>query len=386
MWRALLNPTGWRNAGQAEFAFTTRAIFSVGGLPALRWTVASLGIMMFPVGIITELMPYAPNTPWLRIVHLTAAALGAVIGALWILRPWPSASQAIAFLVAADILLGIGVTVLGAPEARMSSANLLAMLGLFAAFLLGWRVLLVHCLFAVGLVTGLLWYAVAVDGRVLLDMVAFAAPAAIIVGGLPVVVQAVVELSRYGVTQVAQEWYVDSLTGLLNRRGMEDRVRRLVAATDEASSVYLSAAVDLDDFKSYNGTYGHLAGDDLLAAFGNRLDSAVPRALVARNGGDEFAVFAVRASVEQARRTAEALCAYITALGGDGAHEIAASAGVTIAPAAAYRDRIREIAAVADAALYEAKRSADRSTVVRELTIVPSPGHGPEVSATIGTN
>nr|WP_081488736.1 diguanylate cyclase [Cupriavidus basilensis] len=83
----------------------------------------------------------------------------------------------------------------------------------------------------------------------------------------------------------------DHLTGLLNRKGFD---RRMAEAMARAGANHGSAAlllVDVDDFKTINDTYGHAAGDQLLAAFGARLSACVRAGdAVARIGGDEFGI------------------------------------------------------------------------------------------------
>ncbi|CAM3686038.1 MULTISPECIES: GGDEF domain-containing protein [Tsukamurella] len=381
MWRELIDPVGWRYAGQAEFSFVTRAIATVGGIGLLRVTVASLGVTMLPVAVLAEFMPSAPTTPALRVLHMVAAVLGAVIGALWIVRPWPTAAQAIQFLAAADVLLGIGIAVLGEPEHRLAGASLFAMLGLYAAFLLGWRVLLVHCVYSLALVLGIVYYGVVVDGRSVALLAPFAVPTMIIAVGVPVLVQAVVELCRVGVNRVASEWYIDSLTGLLNRRGMDAWTKRVASKRSRSDSIYISAVADLDGFKAYNDTYGHFEGDELLASVGARLDRALPQTLVSRNGGDEFGVFAVCLTPDDAARRLARLTALIAPRGDHDGDGITASLGIVVAPAS-YRDRIRELATEADAAQYEAKRSATRSVVVHDLTGLFEHSAGPSEADT----
>ena len=82
----------------------------------------------------------------------------------------------------------------------------------------------------------------------------------------------------------------DPLTGLANRALFTDRVEHALVrrrAGGEAAVLFL----DLDDFKAVNDTLGHLAGDTLLRAVGERLrDASAPSHTVARLGGDEFAI------------------------------------------------------------------------------------------------
>jgi diguanylate cyclase (GGDEF)-like protein len=82
----------------------------------------------------------------------------------------------------------------------------------------------------------------------------------------------------------------DALTGLRNRRALlTDLELELVAASVAEPRVLM--LFDLDGFKDYNDSYGHLAGDELLARLGHRLQDAVsPRGAAYRLGGDEFCV------------------------------------------------------------------------------------------------
>ncbi|MCR4961163.1 MAG: diguanylate cyclase [Lachnospiraceae bacterium] len=80
----------------------------------------------------------------------------------------------------------------------------------------------------------------------------------------------------------------DPLTGLWNRTYIEDKVNEYTSAGMKGSFMLL----DLDNFKGINDTFGHVAGDEALVAFGKTLSSFVHKDdVVARIGGDEFAVF-----------------------------------------------------------------------------------------------
>ena len=94
---------------------------------------------------------------------------------------------------------------------------------------------------------------------------------------------------RRDVEQLRHELELDVLTGLLNRRGFEQRVSARIEAGERLHLAFL----DLNGFKAVNDTHGHGAGDDLLRRVGTRLQRATrPDDIVARLGGDEFVVAA----------------------------------------------------------------------------------------------
>ncbi len=154
----------------------------------------------------------------------------------------------------------------------------------------------------------------------------------------------------------------DALTGLLNRGAFEARLEAwllepgsLDAPRPPASLVY----VDLDRFKQINDNAGHAAGDHLLRQVGALLRVQLRGDdVVARMGGDEFALFLPGCVAAVALQLSERLRLAITELGidhADGRLTIGASAGVVeIDPAASVV--VAEWMARADAACYEAKR------------------------------
>lgn len=83
----------------------------------------------------------------------------------------------------------------------------------------------------------------------------------------------------------------DPLTGLPNRRFMQDEIERMFAIADRQGNEVLIAFIDLDGFKTINDTLGHDTGDALLVAISRRLSATLRRGDVAgRIGGDEFLV------------------------------------------------------------------------------------------------
>ncbi|MCZ2830762.1 bifunctional diguanylate cyclase/phosphodiesterase [Modestobacter sp. VKM Ac-2986] len=102
----------------------------------------------------------------------------------------------------------------------------------------------------------------------------------------------------------------DPLTGLANRRGFDEALQHLLADLSRSREPLSAALLDLDHFKAINDTRGHEAGDQVLRRVADEWTRALPpRAVLARHGGDEFALllpgFAGPAALELLRR----LCA-----------------------------------------------------------------------------
>jgi len=96
---------------------------------------------------------------------------------------------------------------------------------------------------------------------------------------------------------------VDELTGTLNRRGLAEATVALVKRADRQHRTVTVAAIDFDDFKGINDTFGHARGDRLLIDTARGWRAALGRsAVVSRIGGDEFVIVFRRASLSEARR------------------------------------------------------------------------------------
>jgi diguanylate cyclase (GGDEF)-like protein len=109
--------------------------------------------------------------------------------------------------------------------------------------------------------------------------------------------------------RLRRQAFTDALTGLGNRRRLSADVELFLAAASEARPLML-VLFDLDGFKSYNDTFGHQAGDAVLARLGHRLEKAVAAhgGSAYRLGGDEFCVL-VAAPEDSAAVVAEAVAA-----------------------------------------------------------------------------
>ena len=147
----------------------------------------------------------------------------------------------------------------------------------------------------------------------------------------------------------------DELTGLANRRLFEQRVRAALLA-GEPQVVML----DLTGFKAVNDRLGHAVGDRVLIAVAGRLGSGLgPGALVARMGGDEFAVLAPAASDADGDAMVARICAALRVPIQVGEHKLLIGAGVGIAGTDGTDDPM-ELLRRADVAMYAAKASGGR--------------------------
>lgn len=98
------------------------------------------------------------------------------------------------------------------------------------------------------------------------------------------------EISAPNTPSMVELAYTDSLTGLANRRRLEDTMTRLIAERAEDPAPFTVGILDLDGFKPINDLFGHAAGDLILQQIALRLKSCLPKGgMAARLGGDEFA-------------------------------------------------------------------------------------------------
>ncbi len=156
----------------------------------------------------------------------------------------------------------------------------------------------------------------------------------------------------------------DHLTGLVNRRSMEQSLDQRLGANSYESAVML---IDLDHFKMINDTHGHAAGDRLLQDLAVRLGAAVrPSDILSRVGGDEFLLLAEMALPDHA--SAMAIAARLHAAVEEPfdvegrAVPIGLSVGIAIPPA--HGTKATDLLRRADLALYRAKKLGRASTVI----------------------
>jgi diguanylate cyclase (GGDEF)-like protein len=157
----------------------------------------------------------------------------------------------------------------------------------------------------------------------------------------------------------------DSLTGVLNRRGLFGHFESIRARADADERQIAVLLFDLDHFKRVNDRFGHQAGDAVLTAFARLARQYVPNNMLGRMGGEEFAAFAAVADQTAAEALAEAIRAEFCRLPvntGEAIIPATVSIGIALAsPAEASTDRL---ISAADRALYAAKAAGRNCTVV----------------------
>lgn len=152
----------------------------------------------------------------------------------------------------------------------------------------------------------------------------------------------------------------DALTGIPNRRAFDERMEQLLEEAKQQQTPLSLILIDVDAFKSYNDTYGHLKGDECLKEVARVLKRQARHGQVARYGGEEFTVLLSR-GVEETRHIAERIRQDILDL--NILHEsykplcrVSVSLGLTsLIPGAETTEK--EVIDQADQALYRAKEN-----------------------------
>jgi len=163
---------------------------------------------------------------------------------------------------------------------------------------------------------------------------------------------------------------MDALTGIANRRLFEEALRREWRRAERSGEPLALVTADIDFFKDYNDHYGHPAGDQCLVAVARAMHEALARPgdVVARIGGEEFAILLPATSLEGARAVAEQVRQRLLALNLPHAASRAGSLVTASFGAAVSGDPSMvspaDLLRASDLALYEAKRGGRNRVAV----------------------
>jgi diguanylate cyclase len=169
--------------------------------------------------------------------------------------------------------------------------------------------------------------------------------------------------------QLSEVVRIDQLTGVLNRRGMDEAFSTEIARYRRSGELLSIALLDIDNFKMLNDQHGHAAGDSALKHLAGVVKRAVrPTDIVTRMGGEEFVVILPNTNLEEAVVTMSRLQRALTKeyfLGNNQKLLITFSAGVALFKT---EDDVNSILARADQAMYLAKKSG-KNRVMTEIDL-----------------
>jgi diguanylate cyclase (GGDEF)-like protein/PAS domain S-box-containing protein len=184
-------------------------------------------------------------------------------------------------------------------------------------------------------------------------------------------------LSNLRLREVLQAQAIrDPLTGLFNRRYMEESLQREVARAIRVNAPLAVLMLDLDHFKQFNDTFGHAAGDKILREVGAGIQSVIRgEDIGCRYGGEEFTIILPRSTPAAARDKAETLRDVVRRLQvEDSGHYLGGltlSVGVAVFPEHGATAEI--VVKAADRALYQAKADGRDRIVVSDALIASLP-------------
>ena len=304
--------------------------------------------------------------------------LAAIAGlCLWLLRR--GALNAAGYIMSLSWLLFIAASAFSAPEylVFISAAYFLpvlvsgAIVGGWAPFIFAFAAIAANTLSV--LYASSLGFAPAGADEVwlliyLLIFSAVAMAVALISNSLSEQIQRSLSSFHYQADQMAKLAHTDPLTGLSNRRHLFEQLESEFARAQRYRRPFCLLYIDMDGFKAINDGYGHLFGDEILAGSARSMQ-AVLRAtdLIARIGGDEFAVLLPETDLLGAEHVAEKLRKALSAYGSQLSSSLPRlTLSVGVGQINEEDDAIEDILARADKAQYLAKSSGKALTRTEE--------------------
>ncbi|MFI8568233.1 GGDEF domain-containing protein [Rhodococcus sp. NPDC078407] len=265
-----------------DYEATVRDLDKFGALRPYRIAAA---FTTFTYGLIplTLLLTRTPPTSVAARAIIVAAGLSAfVLSIAWLKCPWPSERMAMAFGVLADVGVASVLLAYGSPPSVFLACALFATNGIFIQLFLSPRMLSLHLVWSGAVVISMFVLVLGTPGadRALAVVQVLVLLPVTFMG--PTFLQYL--LLRLQVQAAGAN--VDPLTALRNRRGLDEELSSYLAGAVQVAAM----VIDVDRFKAINDRFGHHVGDSALELTARRL--SVDGVLVARTGGEEFAVVA----------------------------------------------------------------------------------------------
>ena len=175
-------------------------------------------------------------------------------------------------------------------------------------------------------------------------------------------------LSKIRLDLLTEQTFRDHLTGLYNRYYMHAEIPAILKHCVREQASFGVMMIDIDNFKSFNDTNGHLEGDNCLAQVATALKNTLrrPQDKVLRYGGEEFVVFLPNTEKEGIRQLARAMCANVEKLNignpasSNGVVTISVGYAVTQAD---HETSLGKLVNEADLALFEAKQAGKNRSI-----------------------
>jgi diguanylate cyclase (GGDEF)-like protein len=178
---------------------------------------------------------------------------------------------------------------------------------------------------------------------------------------------------------IRAEMEYDALTGVYNRRFFDKSMKRAISSLSRSGSLLSLLMIDIDFFKRYNDTYGHLEGDRCLKIIAQTLSQSITRAddFVVRYGGEEFVAVLLNTDGQGARLIAEKLLVNIRNRNipheqNDAADRVTISIGATTGKVA-HTHSADDFVKKADELLYKSKRNGRNRCSFEQLTADATP-------------
>jgi diguanylate cyclase (GGDEF)-like protein len=161
---------------------------------------------------------------------------------------------------------------------------------------------------------------------------------------------------------------VDAITGLFNRRHFDERLREEIIRRTNYGDTFSLILIDMDNFKKYNDTFGHMAGDRILVLAARLIEGSIRSSDIAfRYGGDEFVIILPNASALDAFSVAERIREKIACEMAVKQLDLSVSIGVASWPGDG--STLDELCYAADMALYYAKHTGQNRTSIASKTL-----------------
>lgn len=184
--------------------------------------------------------------------------------------------------------------------------------------------------------------------------------------------QAAVAISNASLhKQITEQANTDSVTGLPNRRALDERLQEDIRHAKRMSTDFSVVMMDLDGFKGVNDTHGHVVGDEILHSLFNYLaDNIRPTDFLARYGGDELTLIIREANLNIAeivtQKIIDLVNLYSPPIAGKNNIKLGITAGIAVYPI--HATNASDLLRAADAALYRAKKHHRGSFSVAKIT------------------